>query len=73
MITQNDLRDELEVMRSTDIVTSQQRPASARSKGAVSHVSIAHSSQSPSDYDSDLDLDDDDLIRNTVAKQDFQV
>jgi len=69
----NDLRDELEVMRSTDIVTSQQRPASARSKGAVSHVSIAHSSQSPSDYDSDLDLDDDDLIRNTVAKQDFQV
>lgn len=73
----NDLRDELEEMRTGDMMTSSQqqqtRPASARSKGAVSHVSMNESNH-PSDDDDD-DEDDDDEIRskNLVSKTDFQI
>lgn len=37
---QNDLRSELDEIRTGDLVRSQARPASAWSKGVVSHVSM---------------------------------
>jgi len=70
----NDLRSELDEMRTGDLVRSQARPASARSKGAVSHVSMSESHH-PSDDDDDDDDDEDDLIRskNFISKPDFHI
>jgi len=71
----NDLRNELEEMRTTDVMTSQTRPASARSKGAISHVSMNDSNHASDDDDDASDDDDDDMVRskNFVSKADFQI